>query len=260
MSEVNNEIDLVELYQKSLVFIFKNFLTFFIFGLIGLLIGTAFYYKSSNIIKANYLAESTDISKELVFSLTDRIAFSIEKNDLELLNHDLKLDNSILENITKLTIDTSKNILNISIIAESNESLLPFTEALVNYYNNQEFVLEKQKQKQKETREYLDKVNEEIISINKFQEQFLNGNKDGSVTINQMNGSHSEKLNLYKMKQKCEQILLEKNAISLINKNDNIIRKDISLLKTLALSVLISIVFAFIYFFIRFSIALKNKA
>ncbi len=111
MSEVNNEIDLVELYQRSLVFIFKNFLTFFIFGLIGLLVGAAYYYKSSNIIKANYLAESTDISKELVFSLTDRIAFSIEKNDLELLNHDLKLDNSILENITKLTIDTSKNIL-----------------------------------------------------------------------------------------------------------------------------------------------------
>lgn len=260
MTESNNEIDLIELYQKILVFIFKKFLTFVIFAVIGLLLGTAYYFKKSNIITTSYLAETSDISKELVYSLTEKISFSFETNDIDFLKSDLHLDEETLSEISKLSIDTTGNILNISIISTSKESLLPFTEALLSYYNNQPYILEAQKSKQEKKRKLIEKINEEITYINKIQEQFLNGNKDGKVTINQLNGSHSQKLNLYKMKQNCEDEIKKEDAISLINKGDNIIRKDISLFKTLAVSFIISIFFSFVFFFFRFSIDLKNKA
>ncbi len=258
--ENQKEIDLIELYQKSLVFIAKNFLTFVIFGIIGLLSGTAYYYIKSNIIKTQFLIETSDISKELVYNLTEKVAFSIRNSDLKYLKKDLKLDQSTINNIKNISIDTNKNILNLSIISNSKESVLPFTQALVNFFNNQDYIKKQQAQKVKETTQLKEKIEEEISNINKFQKQFLEQTTESKITINQIDGSHSEKLKLFKMQQECEAILNQKQAITLINKNNNIIKKENSLVKILILSVVISILFSLFFFFIRFSIALKNKA
>ena len=104
------------------------------------------------------------------------------------------------------------------------------------------------------------KIEEEILNIKKFQEQFLSGSSSGNVTINQMNGSHTEILLLYEKKQQCEEILKQKEAIKLINQEDNIIKKENNFLITLGIGVIASILLSLIYFFIRFSIRLKNKA
>jgi len=260
MTESNTEIDLIELYQKALVFLFKKFLTFTIFIIIGLLLGTAYYLKKSNQIKTDYLAETNNISKELVYSLTDKIAFDLKKGNKENLKKELKLDDTVINEINKLEVDTTGEILTISITCNSEESLFPFTEALLKYYNNQPYILKAQTIKLEKKQDLISKIDEEINTINLFQNQFLNGNKEGNVTINQLNGLHSEKLRLYQMKQKCEDDLRQKNAITLINKGDNIIKQDISLIKTLAISVITSIFMALLFFFVQFSIELKNKA
>jgi len=261
MTETNNkEIDLIELYQKILVFVSRKILIFTIFILIGLLFGTAYYYKKSNIVKTDYLIEVSDISKKIIYNLTDKIKFSVETQNFEVLNQNLKLDNDILRDIQRINIDTTSNILNLSIISSSKKTVLPFTQALVKYYNQQKYILEKHEKKINETKDLLGKIEEEIESINKMQNLFLSENRNSNVTINQIDGSHSEKLRLYKMKQKCEEILSEEQLIKLINKDNNVVRNNYSLLKILITSIFISILFAFVYFFIQFSIALKNKA
>ncbi len=259
-TENQKEIDLIELYQKSLVFISKNFLTFVIFGIIGILSGTAYYYNKSNIIKTQFLIETSDISKELVYNLSEKVAFSIQNSDVEFLKQDFKLDPIIIKDIKDISIDTSKNMLTLSVISNSKKSVLPFTESLIHFFNNQDYILAQQNQKIKETKELKEKIEEEISNINKLQKQFLKEDNNSNITINQIDISHNEKLKLYKMQQECEKILSQKQAITLINKNNNIIIKENSLIKTLIVSIIISILFALFFFFIRFSIALKNKA
>lgn len=260
MTDSNREIDLIELYQKTLVFLFKNILTFVIFISIGLLLGVTYHIKKANLIKTHFLAETSDISKELVFMLSEKVAFDLDTKNYDELQKDLNINQSILESIKSIEIDTTKDVLNIAIISSSKESLLPFTKALVHYYNHQDYILNKQKLKREETQELLNKIEEEINTINKFQEQFFSNNKVGNVTINQIDGLHNEKLRLFQMKQECEKTLKQTDAIQLIDTNNNIIRNNSNLIKELIIATFLSILFAFIYFFIRFSIALKNKA
>ena len=260
MTDSNREVDLIKLYQQTLVFFSKNILTFITFISIGLVLGFAYHTKNTNIIKTSFFAETSEISKELVFMLSEKVAFDLEIKNYENLKKDLNLEKAILENIKSVKIDTSQNVLNITITSSSKETLLPFTKALVDYYNHQDYILNKQKLKQEETQELLNKIEEEINIINKFQEHFFSNKKTNNITINQIDGLHDEKLHLFQMKQECEKTLTQKNAIQLIDTSNNIVQKKSNLIKELIISIFLSIVFAFIYFFIRFSIALKNKA
>jgi hypothetical protein len=255
-----NEIDIIELYQKILVFIFNKRWILLLFIGIGIVLGLGLYLKKSSEIKTNFLAESKDVSKEVIYSLTDKIAFEIEKRDYEALKSELNLDIDILEQIREFGIDTSGQILNISIVSTTKDALIPFTLAMVNYINNQPFILESLKTKKEQVEKLVQKIDEEIENISLFQKQFLEDNKTGQVTINQLNGSHSEKINLYKMRQSYEEVLKQKNAVSIINKGDNSIRKENSLIVYLSVSILLSIFFAVVFFFVQFSIQLKNKA
>jgi len=263
MENNSNEIDLIELYQKILVFISQRIFTFIIFSVLGLLVGFAVYYNKSKIIKTTYLAQTNVISNDLIYSLTDKIAYSIEKNDISFLEQNLNVDIETINSIKEISIDTNNNnnnIINISIISSSKETLLPFAKAIIHYFNNLPFIKEQIKSNIKSETFFLNKVNEEIENINKFQQKFLEDNKKGKVTINQISGSHSEKLQLYKIKQKYEEKLANTDAVKLINTSDNIVRNDFNLLKTLLISLISSIFAALFFLFIKFSIELKNRA
>lgn len=259
MSEVNKEIDLIELYQRILIFVYKYFLTFAVFALIGLLSGSAYYYKKSSLITTDFLVESTEISKELVYSMTEKIQFLIDTEDFESLKSRFSLEEDVLSQIDEIEIDTTGSIFRISMVSQSESSVPLFTNALIQHYNTNEYIQNTYLQKQKKTKALLHQIDQEIQKIELFQEQFLKGQTGGAVTINQMDGSHSEKLRLFKMKQDCEDILQETTILNLINKDSNILKQKVSLVKTLAFSVLLSLVISLLYFFIRFSIALKNE-
>ncbi len=260
MEEANKEIDLIELYQKILVFISKNFLTFIIFIIIGLLSGTAFYYKNKSVIKTHYLIETSDVSKQFIYSLIEKISFDLASKNYESLKSNFSLGEDLFSDIKDVKIDTADNILSLSIVSFSKENLQPFRKGLIYFLNNQELLLKEKEEIRKETTDLLHEIEKEIGSINEFQKQFLSEDKESNVTINQLNGLHSEKIRLFKMKQECEKKLKEKDLVNVINKDNNIVKSDYNLLKILAISIFSSILFSFFYFFIRFSIALKNRA
>lgn len=258
MEQTNKEIDLIELYQKIIKFTFRNFLTFLIFAIIGLLFGSAYYVKNSNKIKTNYLAEINFGPEKIIFSLSDNVIFNLKNKNYNILSKELNLHDSILSNITSLSVDTTGNLLNIEVEALSETDILSFSESLVNFFNHQSYLVENQRNSIHKTQNLLLKVDEEIANIEKVQEFTLSNNQNNNIFINQIENLHAEKIRLFEKRQKCISILRKKKVVRLINSDHNIFKNDISLLKILLISFLASIFFTFIYFFIRFSLALSK--
>lgn len=258
MEQTNKEIDLIELYKNIIKFIYRNFLVFSIFGIIGLLFGSAYYLKNSDKVKTTYLAETNFNPEKIIFSLADNVIFNLQKGNYDILSSELNLHDSIFPYITYLSIDTVGPFLNIEIESLSEEYIIPFSESLVYYFNHQSYIIENQRNIIHKTQNLLFKVDEEMDNIEKFQKYILSKNNSNNVVINQIENLHAEKIKLFEKKQRCLNILRKKKAVRLINTDHNIVNNDISLLKILFGSLLISIIAALIYFFIRFSLALTK--
>jgi len=258
MEHTNKEIDLIELYQKAIKFIYRNFLTFFIFVLIGLLFGSAYYLKNSNRIKTIYLAETNFQPEKIVYSLSENVIFNLENKNYAILSSDLNIPDSILSKITYLSVDTSSQLLNIEIEALSQNAIMPFVKSLETFYNKQSYLVENQRNIIHKTQNLLFKVDEELKNIEEFQDHIINKDNNSNVVINQIENLHTEKIRLFEKKQRCLNILRKKKSVRLINADHNIVKSEISLVKILFISLIISFVLAIVYFFIRFSFALAK--
>ena len=227
MNESNKEIDLIELYQRILIFFVKNIKTFLVFIILGIIIGASYYYYTNDIINTHYVAEIDNTPKVLVSDLTEKIAFDIQSGNYESVSKQMNISEDIIKEIKKLSVDTNGTYLNIGIVSKSQESLSKFAEGLVYYYNNQAYIKNKfiaEKQKAKELNKI---ISQQIEKLKEIQEKVLTKETSSKVTINQMSIRQEDMISLYKMQQENEAILKRKSAISLVNLSDNLVKQKI---------------------------------
>lgn len=256
MNSENNEIDLIELYRNIIIFLYNRRLTLIIFFFVGVILGLFYYYKNIDNYKTHFIAETSNVSKEVVYALAERIEFLFDTKEVEELNTILNIDKETLEKIKGFELDTTGNIFRIAVQSKSKESIDPFIEGLLSYFNNHSYILNSYNQQQEQLKKYIAQIDEELENINQFQQQMLREKNNGDIKIYQLAGSSNEKISLYKKKQDAELKLSQKEAICLINKSDNFIKKQTNLFLILGISVAVSQLLAYLFFFIIFSIKL----
>jgi len=260
MSELNKEIDLVELYQKTLLFLVKNILTFLVFIIIGIISGVSYFYYTKNVIKTHYVAEIADIPKVLILDLTEKVAFEINKGSFDSLSKQMNTPIAAISAIKDISVDTTGSYLNITIVSKDKKSLSAFAKGLVYYYNNQPYIKNKFLAQKAAVKEINEITKAQIAKLEEIQNKFLSNSEGEKVTINQISNRQGEVISLYKKKQEYETMLKREKAISLINLTDNLVKAQNNLIKILVVSVFISLFFSFIFFFIRYSYRLVKLA
>jgi len=260
MSELNKEIDLIELYQKTLVFLVKNIFTFILFMTLGIALGMSYYYYTSNIIKTRYVAEMKDTPKVLILDLTEKVAFEINRGAFDTISKEMNTSIDVISKIKSLSVDTTGNYLNISIVSKDKKSLAAFAKGLVYYYNNQPYIKKTFLAQKEAIREINEITKTQIIKLEQIQNKFLSDTISDKVTINQMGNRQGEIISLYKKKQEYKAVLKKTKAITLINLTDNLVKAQNNLIKILVTSIFISLFFSLVFFFIRYSYRLVKLA
>ncbi|GEM_PF-2472157 len=260
MEQNQNEIDLIELYRKILVFISEKKYTFLLFIVLGFAGGFAYHQYKKAEVKTNFLAESKTVSKEFVMSLTDRIAFLVETGDYQGMQKELNVGQDTLKFIKEIKTDTTENAIAIKVISRSDIALSPFIAGLVRFINKQPYIVSQQAQKKKSLEAQIALIDNEINNIGVFQNQILKRLTDGEISINSISGIHKDKVEMIQLRQELAAELELDLAVTVVNQDANSLRKANSLVETMTVALILSIFAALLYFFVRYSIQLKQKS
>ncbi|MBN2667814.1 MAG: hypothetical protein JXR60_01180 [Bacteroidales bacterium] len=260
MEERNTqEIDLIELYQRIVLYFYKKRWHLMLYITLGLILGVLYYWKNSSIKDTHYLLEANNAPKELIYNVVEKFQYDIKTSQLEQIAENLKIELSDIINIKKISIDTTGMVFKLTIKSTSDSSVSYFANHMVDYINSLPYIKKQFKQKQLRTQALIDQIDKEIKKIDQFQSLYLSEKENSQITINQIDGSHSEKIKLFMQKQELQESIDHPQTISLINQKNKLVEKDKSLLLTLVISMLVSIVFALVVFFIQYSIGLIKK-
>lgn len=214
----NDEIDLIEVFTNIYLFFKKHF--WFLFGavLVGAILGysTKFYtqkfYESSMLIESEILRE--DILKEYIDNIQSlkedkNYNFLSEKMDIEpnkLINL-ISIESEIIEDK-----DKDKDIpqpIHIKVKAHTNTILQKLAKGIANYINKEEYVQNEIDIFKKNTRDLINKINQEIKKIEQIQANFIEPqNRAGEIRIySQEKSLQEELLLLTKEKQELEKAI-----------------------------------------------------
>ncbi|MEA2105573.1 MAG: hypothetical protein U9P82_02470 [Bacteroidota bacterium] len=206
----NDEIDLIEVFTNIYLFFKKHF--WFLFGavLVGAILGysTKFYtqkfYESSMLIESEILRE--DILKEYI----DNIQSLKEDKNYNFLSEKMDIEPNKLINLISIEseIIKDKNI-HIKVKAHTNTILQKLAKGIANYINKEEYVQNEIDIFKKNTRDLINKINQEIKKIEQIQANFIEPqNRAGEIRIySQEKSLQEELLLLTKEKQKLKKAI-----------------------------------------------------
>ncbi|RLD67009.1 MAG: hypothetical protein DRI95_05620 [Bacteroidetes bacterium] len=271
----NDEIDLLELFNnllKSIYFFFNRwYITLAIITFIGLLLGSAIYFKDRKTYQNNMIGTSRYIQPVLIVDIINSLS-GVNKSDKESFQRSLGLPIEDIKNIASFhadTIETLKgNITTIKIVLTYNDSINvnSFTDRLVNYINENEYIKRELGIVKRRNEALIKKTDYEMSKLDSLQKNILNSSLKTSrvnpsslvITNDQVNKFfHEDMIKLENAKQGYLNNLERLTGFEIINRFEPAKIKERSLIKTLV--IFAAIAFG-IGFFVLLGIEIRRKA
>jgi hypothetical protein len=226
MQEKNNEIDLIELFAKIIRAIRDNTVAFIVAFVLGTALGLAYYQYSPNVYESKMILLSDILTSSYSERLTETLNGLIREKNHKLLSDRLGLSLTDAASISKIEIESirqeakkdEKNESATFIVTASvlNKDIFPkLQEGMINYLSNNEFVKIRVLQRQNYYRTMIEKVQNEISSLDSLKRRLFLGqpvySKTAEMLLVDPTSIYSKVIELNK------ELVTDKNALEIIN-------------------------------------------
>lgn len=214
------EYNLFEIFMMLYFFTNRHFVRILIFSLIGICLGTGFYFYKSDTSKISIIANSEVINGALFSRMVGELQNTIELKDYELLSSKLKISNSLSEKIKDISSSISDKLeseenyyiinINATLQKENFEAIDSINTSISNYFNTNKFIVNKLAFEKKKYENTIEEINKQL--------ELLNNQNKNIVTNPQTEQSfYSETISLVEKRNLIESKLMYDKALTIID-------------------------------------------
>lgn len=212
----NNEVDLIELVYKIIVFFKKRLWWFVCFALLGAVFGSVKAFTEKDYYDSSLLAKTNIVSSEIVNGILNQLSKLSEQGDYEKIAQDLKISEEQVRELRSLEVSAQEkgNVLDIHIQVYNEEVLPVIQDALIRYVDSTPFIKEELELLRLQNNSMIEKIDEEIEYLSSLKKSSKTINKDEKQVFVYLPDAQSliskKMLELYDEKQKKEKELAAK--------------------------------------------------
>jgi hypothetical protein len=176
-----DEFDLKKLFLDGIIGVKRNFLQFLFAFIIGTILGYAYSITGPKSYESKMVVSSDILNIAYVDALGENLDDIINDGNLELLSQNLNIsleDAKKLKSIKLELVEKGKdlgNYLAIEVNVSDNQILQGIQSGLIGYMENNEYVKVRVEQRKKTLMKLITKVDEEILSLEKFKTDIYGG-------------------------------------------------------------------------------------
>lgn len=226
MVSQNDEIDLLELFAKFIQTVRKNAISIISAFIIGSLLGLAYFQFAPNIYESKMILMSDILTSSYSERITESLDILINEQNAEALSKRLSIAEEEAKDVVKIEIeslnqknkDNEKNESSIFIVTartKQNQLLPKLQEGIIRHLQNNEFVKIRVNQRKTYLQTMIDKVGEEISSLDSLKRRLFLGkpiySKSAEMMLVDPTSIYSKIIDLNK-----ERVNL-KNSLELVN-------------------------------------------
>jgi uncharacterized protein involved in exopolysaccharide biosynthesis len=182
----SDEIDLIELLAKVTLGIKNNFRSLVLAFVIGSLLGLAFYQFVPKVYESNMIIQSDILAESYGERIAESMDLLIREQNFEILGSRMGISLEKAASINKIKIESVKqkqtnttekenNTFIITVRTTDNTLLPDLQNGLINYLRNNEFVKVRVRQRQDYYKAMIEKVGQEISSLDSLKKRLFTG-------------------------------------------------------------------------------------
>jgi uncharacterized protein involved in exopolysaccharide biosynthesis len=182
----SDEIDLLELLAKVALGIKNNFRSLVLAFVIGSLLGLAFYQFVPKVYESNMIIQSDILTESYGERIAESMDLLIREQNFEILGSRMGISLKKAASINKIKIESVKqkqtnttekenNTFIITVRTTDNTLLPDLQNGLINYLRNNEFVKVRVRQRQDYYKAMIEKVGQEISSLDSLKKRLFTG-------------------------------------------------------------------------------------
>jgi uncharacterized protein involved in exopolysaccharide biosynthesis len=182
----SDEIDLIELLAKVTLGIKNNFRSLVLAFVIGSLLGLAFYQFVPKVYESNMIIQSDILTESYGERIAESMDLLIREQNFEILGSRMGISLEKAASIKKIKIESVKqkqtnttekenNTFIITVRTTDNTLLPDLQNGLINYLRNNEFVKVRVRQRQDYYKAMIEKVGQEISSLDSLKKRLFTG-------------------------------------------------------------------------------------
>ena len=182
----SDEIDLIELLAKVTLGIKNNFRSLVLAFVIGSLLGLAFYQFVPKVYESNMIIQSDILTESYGERIAESMDLLIREQNFEILGSRMGISLEKAASIKKIKIESVKqkqtnttekenNTFFITVRTTDNTLLPDLQNGLINYLRNNEFVKVRVRQRQDYYKAMIEKVGQEISSLDSLKKRLFTG-------------------------------------------------------------------------------------
>ncbi len=182
----SDEIDLIELLAKVTLGIKNNFRSLVLAFVIGSLLGLAFYQFVPKVYESNMIIQSDILTESYGERIAESMDLLIREQNFEILGSRMGISLEKAASIKKIKIESVKqkqtnttekenNTFIITVRTTDNNLLPDLQNGLINYLRNNEFVKVRVRQRQDYYKAMIEKVGQEISSLDSLKKRLFTG-------------------------------------------------------------------------------------
>ena len=182
----SDEIDLFELLAKVTLGIKNNFRSLVLAFVIGSLLGLAFYQFVPKVYESNMIIQSDILTESYGERIAESMDLLIREQNFEILGSRMGISLEKAASIKKIKIESVKqkqtnttekenNTFIITVRTTDNTLLPDLQNGLINYLRNNEFVKVRVRQRQDYYKAMIEKVGQEISSLDSLKKRLFTG-------------------------------------------------------------------------------------
>jgi uncharacterized protein involved in exopolysaccharide biosynthesis len=182
----SDEIDLIELLAKVTLGIKNNFRSLVLAFVIGSLLGLAFYQFVPKVYESNMIIQSDILTESYGERIAESMDLLIREQNFEILGSRMGISLEKAASINKIKIESVKqkqtnttekenNTFFITVRTTDNTLLPDLQNGLINYLRNNEFVKVRVRQRQDYYKAMIEKVGQEISSLDSLKKRLFTG-------------------------------------------------------------------------------------
>lgn len=181
-----DEIDLFELFAKIILSIKNNIVLIVVAFLVGSFSGLAYYKISPKVFESEMLISSDILTESYGKSLIDNLDKFVKEGSIQSLSKKLNLSPKQASAIDGIkiksaleaqvnTLENAKIYLLVEVKLRDNSIWPQLQNGLIDYLQNNEFAKIRTEQKKKYTNEIIDKINLELVYLEKLKARIADG-------------------------------------------------------------------------------------
>lgn len=255
------QIDLVNLSIKCILFLRRRIVLIAIFFIIGVGAAIADYYFSGNKYSTQFVVSTPMFNSSIVSALSQPLEFYIETKNIDSVASIMGISTKIASEICKFEQDTSiSGVVLIDVTYSNPESVDSIKNGLVYFYNNLNFVKQEINNNKVELQEQINVLDEKIANLNQIQELELKALQEGDFGVLEAKGqSFNEIVMLYEKMYSLKKEYNRLKPFTVINQS-LIATKTNSQIKLIAIYGIAALILGFLVsLFLELNYLIKNR-